>query len=720
MFNETRRPIAALSAAMLVLAMSAAAWAQEAPPAGKKLTEQWEYLIHYIRIARHDLAQSYGQALLESGKPREVYLLSIATPGWQVALTRGEKLAGMKEIVQRVRKMVEEGYQALRTDPTEIARSIQMLAESVRAYEIGAKRLERSGEYAMPQLIQALRDAKTSLMLRQRIITFLPRLGRDAVRPLSVALQTTEPKLREILASTLGQIEYPHAAARLRELHRRRDLLERSRKMTASALITCADKSALKKSVAQLFFELALKYYYQADSVRPDERFDKANVWYWQKGPGLTFKPVPRQIFCDIYAMRMSRLALRYDEEFYPAVSLWLAAHLKKEADLPAGAADPTHEAGSPKARYYIRAAGARYAQEVLDRALGDYNSAVAIGAIKALTLTAGAKSLVEPLEGGAQPLVEAMTYPDRRVRFFAAIALANALPRKRFTGYQMVLLTLNESLRQTAKQAALMIVADPKRGNALKDVLRAAGYEVIAQADPVKAMNAARTIGGVDLVALSNVPSPAKVVPMLRQEGTFVATPVLVVAVETPGLRELAKEDGRMVLVGVEMDPDRLKRGLSSVLDLAAGKPLKGEEVTQWAVRAAQVIRLLALTQSPVYEVARTRGTLISALGARQESVKIAAIRALAAMPESQAQQANVAPAVDPKATETVRVAALNALSESIRKFGPQLTEAQVDAILDVVLIEKTPAIRDAAAQVLGALDLPSEKIKVLITGAE
>ena len=717
MFTETRRALAILLAAVLVLG-TGAAWAQDEAPADTKLAKQWEDFIHYVKVARPDLAKSFGQAVLESGKPREVYLLSITMPGSNDALTRGQKLAGMKEMVQRIQKMIEEGYQALRMDPAEIARSINMLAEGVRAYELGAKRLERSGEYALPQLIQKLRDPKTTMLLRERIVTVLPRLGREAVRPLSVALQTTEPKLREIIATTLGEIEYPHAAARLRELHQRRDLLGRSRKVVEAALITCADSSALKKSVALMFYELALKYYYQADSVRPDERFDKANVWYWKADAGLRFVPVPREIFCDIYAMRMSRLALTHDDGFSDAVALRLAAHLKKEADLPAGAADPTHVPGSPKARYYVRAAGAWYAQQVLDRALGDYNSAVAIGAIKALTLTAGAESLVEPLEGGAQPLVEAMTYPDRRVRFLAAMALANALPQKRFTGYEMVLLTLNEALRQTSRQAALMIVADAKKGNALKDVLRSAGYEVIAQADPAKAMAAARSIGGVDLVALGTIPSAVKVVPLLRQESLFAAVPILVAAADRPGLQELAKQDNRMVLVGGEMDPDRVKRGMAEVLDLSAGKPLKGEEVTQWAVRSAQAIRTLSLTHNPVYEVARTRGTLIGALGAKQESVKVAAAKALAAMPEAQAQQANVPLAVNPKASEAVRVTSLNALSESIRKFGPQLSEAQVDAILDVVVTEKNETIRDAAAQVLGSLDLPSEKIKVLITG--
>jgi len=683
----------------------------------KGLAEQWQDLLHYIKVARADLAQTYAKAILDSGKPREVYVLSVETSASQAILARGAALAGMKELVERLDKMIEQGFQEMRMDPAEIGRSIEKLTESVRAYEIHAKRLELSGEYAMPQLIQKLMDDRTSELLRERIIQVLPRLGKEAVRPLSVALQTQDAQLREIFANTLGQIEYPHAAARLRELYEVKDLLPRTKAVVESALITCGGKGAAEKSVAQTFYDLALKYYYQADSVRPDERFDTANVWYWKTGEGLSFVPVPREVFCDIYAMRMARMALAYDEDFYPAVSLWLAANLKREADLPSGATDPTMEAGSPTARYYIRASGARYAQEVLARALNDYNSTVALGAIEALSVTAGAKSLVEPIEGGAQPLVQAMTYPDRRVRFQAALTLAGALPDKRFTGYDLVLLSLNEALRQTGKKAALVIAADPKENNVLKDAVRAGGYTVLAHPAVDKAMDAARAIGGVDLVVIGVSPPAVQVIAQLRQESTFAAAPIVVIASETPSLRGLADQDKRVVLAGGDGDPARLTQAIGQAPSLAAGKPLADEEVTQWAVRSAEAIRLLGLTKNPVLDVRGSRGLLIEALAAAQEPVKIAAAGALAVMAEAEAQQAIAGLAASAEASETVRVAAMGALAESVRKFGNQLTEAQAQAILDIVIGEKTDNIRNAAAQDLGALNLPSQQIRSLIT---
>lgn len=720
MLTNRRRRLWTLLVTTMILAATAGAWAQDAAaPGGKKLADQWEDLLHYIKVARPDLAKSFGDAVLNSGKPREVYLLSVQSKSAQSVLARGTRLAGMQETIQRLQKMIDQGYQAMRTDPAEIERSINMLPVSVKSYARARERLINSGEFALPQMIQKLMDPRTDALLRERIVQVMPSLGKEIVRPLSVALQTKDEKLREIFASALAEVEYPHAAARLKELHQTEGLLKRTEVMVESALITCAGKSSLSKSVSQMYYDLALKYYYQDESIRPDERSDKANIWYWKNDAGLSFVPVPRQIFCDIYAMRLARLALGHDDEFYPAVSLWLAANLKREADLPAGGADPTLPDGAATATYYIRAAGATFAQEVLGRALNDYNSTVAIGAIEALRLTAGAKSLVEPIESGEQPLVQAMTYPDRRVRFLAAASLANARPDKRFTGYDLVLMTLNESLRQTGKQAALIIAANEKQSNLLKDAVRAAGYTVLVRADTKEGMKAARAIGGVDLVVIASVPGAAEVIPTLRQEGIFAAVPVIVAASETLPLRNLAKEDKRTILAGGELTAGRLGQALSQAPGLAAGKPLSEEEVTQWAVRAAKAIRLLGLTQNPVLDVSVTRTTLMAALAAK-DPVRIAAAQALAVMREAEAQRAICTLVVDAEASEAVRVAAMGALAESVRKFGNQLTEAQAQAVLDIVMDEKADPLRNGAAQDLGALNLRSDQIRELITTTE
>ncbi|MDY6912865.1 MAG: hypothetical protein SVT52_00165 [Planctomycetota bacterium] len=726
-----RRPLLAAMMVSLVLLTAWQVFAQEVPPAeskpavvetdskqkDQKLSDLWDDLLHYIKIARADLARSYGQAILESGaEPRELYLLAANTAASQTILARGARLEGMKEIVANLSKMIEQGYEVERASPEQIAKAIKSLGAGVRSYEIGARRLERSGEYALPQLVHKLMNPNTSATLVECILTFLPRLSKEAVRPLSVALQTKDPRLQEIFANALGRIGYPIAAPRLKELMERKGLLDRTRRIVQAALIACGDREVMEKSTAWLYYDLALKYYYQAESVVPDVRYDKANVWYWQEGVGLTYKQVPREIFCDIYAMRMARLALEHDSNFYPAVSLWLAANLKKQADLPAGATDPTRGENQPSAQYYALASSPKYLQHVLARALRDRNSAVAIGAIEAMVNTSGSKSLVKPVAGGAQPLVEALSYPDRQVRFLAAVSLADAMPEKHFNGYQIVMPVLAEAMRQTGQKTAMLVVADEQQRNILKDALRAAGYTVIDEPNSSKALTAARSSAGVDVAVLAAKPEAGEVVAMLRREPNFLALPV-VIASETATYTNLAKFDKRIVLMPAKAGADAVSDALKRATGLS-GKPMAAEQATQWVVRAAESIRQLGLRGNRVYNLDRARPTLTAALSDSRNTVQVAAARALAVLSSPKAQQAICALGAKADADEAVRIEALKSLGESLRRFGMRLPDRQSADVLEIVTGDGSENLRKAAAQALGAMNLPSDKIQSLILG--
>jgi HEAT repeat protein len=730
---ERKRLLAATWAALALSVIGPALVAQgAAPPASggptaaapaadarqEKLTSLWENLLHYIRLAQHEAAASYGQALVEfNAKPTEIYGLSVATPGALGDLSRGRRLKGMKAIADKLLQSIEQGYKAVRSDPGQIKEAIGLLGGTTRQYIRGHDRLLVSGEYAVPHLLRTLDDAKTSVVLRERIMVVLPKIGREAVLPLAEALKTRNPRLRQVIANALALIEYSHATPALKDLYDQKGLQEQTRGILRAALAACnaGDSSVITKPTAQLYYHLAEKFYYRAESLLPDPRVSTANVWYWQSDlGGLILKPVPREIFCDIYAMRMARLALKHDPKLYPAVSLWLASNLKREADLPDGATDPTRKPGEPTASFYVLAAGAAYQQEVLARALRDKDWPVAIGAIEALGKTAGAKSLLDPVAGGAQPLVEGLTCSNRVVRYWAALSLATALPKKRFHGSELVLPILNEALRQTGKQTALVVAADPERRNALKDAARAAGYEVIDEADHAKGLDAARAAGGIDVAVFDRQPDALVGAAMIRRDPLMVTLPLLIAA-QTERFQALAKADARVQLVSPAAAPDAVTAAVTAVVKATAGAPLTAEEATQWAVRAAEAVRLLGLTRNAIYDVSRGRAMLIAALGDPRKEVKTAAAKALATMSAPDAQRAIAEMAMDAAAAEDIRLEAFSALGESARRFGNSLTDKQAAGIVKLVT-SGTGALRTAAAEILGALSLPSEKVKDLI----
>ena len=697
---------------------SAAAPAAGEKAADEKLAQTWENLIHYIRIAQEQAALSHGKALLAAGAtPSEIYYLSARTPGSLAALVRGRQLKGMKEITDQLLKIIEQGYKTERSDPEQIRKAIELLGGTMRAYRRGRDRLVVSGEYAIPQLLRKLEEPEISNALREKIMTVLPQLGKEAVLPLTAALQTKSPQLRQIIANTLGLIEYPHAIPRLKEAYEQKGLQKETQRIFRAAIVLCAggDEAVLNKPLAQLFYALAVKFYYRAESIVPDPRSETANVWFWDAElSALKYKPVPRAIFCDIYAMRMSRLALKHQPSYYPAVSLWLAANVKREIDLPKDAADPTSQDSDPAARFFLLAGGAKYQQDILARALKDHDWPVAVAVIEALGKTAGAGSLVEPVAGGAQPLVEALSSSNRVVRYWAAISLATALPKKRFTGSELVIPILAKSLGQTGKRTALVVAATQERRNVLKDAVRALGYEVMDSDDPAKGLSAVRAAGGVDVVVLSNDPDPMVGAGMIRRDPFLVSLPVVITA-QTERFQALAKTDSRVRLVSPSASKEEIGTAVADAVKVAAGVPLTPEAAAAWAVRSAKAVRKLGLTNNAVYDIVRARRALIAALGDERTEVKVAAAEALGTMAGPEAQQAIADVAIDSSADEKIRISAFDALGESVRRFGNSLTDKQAQAIVEIVG-KGSGEVRTSAAQILGALSLPSEMVKDLI----
>lgn len=727
--------------ASLVLSFATAAWAQEeqadaetpvaeAPAAQAEkptLKEQWNDLLHYVAIARPDLAKSYGEAILNdpSSSPKEIYLLSIDSPDSQSLLVKAQNVEGMEEIATKMLNTIEEGYKAWRSDPEQIENSIEMMSGTLRAYVIGKERLKESGEYAVPMLIQRLRDPQTSDVLRQRIITMLPEMGKVAVRPFSVALQSQDLRLVEILASALGRIEYPHALPRLRDALVRPDVKEGTQTYTVirNAIISCSGgtQRGLEKSRAELYYDVANKYYYHAESLQPDIRDadQTAFVWSWTEDLGLNMQAVPSGIFNEVYAMRCARLALDRDASFYAAVPLWLASAINRQQQLPEGTADPLWPADAPQAQYYALASSPVYLQMALVRALADGNADLAKMLISTLGETTGPASLVEPLPGGATPLVAAMGYPDRSVRFLAAETLCLAMPTEEFTGDRMVMMVLNEALRQQGQKVALLFMADQDLRNTTQNVIRTAGLEVQSDVQASSLLMVARQMPALDVVLLGPNVDAAAAHAQLREDIMLRHTPVVMIGAGV-GRDDIAQRDPKAVLLSNPTPAeDELTQALNQGLQAGVGQQLAGADAVAWSIRAAQAIRKVGLRSDVIYDITQVMPALSSAIETGSADVQTAAVSALAVIGTQDAQQVAVALALQGQ-DQTVRIAAFQAATESVRRFGNMATAAQAQTVEDVVTSEGDQPLQQAAAQLLGAMNLPSAKSPQLILGAD
>jgi len=419
---------------------------------GQTLKENWNDFLHYTKIGRLDLAKGYAQAVLESNPdPLELLTLSEENPQGYAILLRVIDTASDAELVELSKKVldvIEQGRFIRRADPKIIAEEIRRLSSTTRGRLAAVKRLQNAGEYAVVYMLDAMMDDSRKEEL-PNIIWALPQIGRDAIRPLTAALQTEDVGLKAEIVQALGKISYPQSLPYLKYIIEKDNSAEL--RNLASQSIKQIDPAALKAPAAQLFYQLGEDYYNHAPSLAPAEDANFANIWFWDsQGRRLVREKVDRSYFNELMTMRACEWALKADAGFGRAIGLWLAAYFKAES---AGLDMPNYFGpGHADAMTYATTAGPEYLHQALARAIKDKNAHVALCAVEALATTAGEKSLLYRI-GPAQPLVQALSFDDKAVRYSAAIAIAAAGPTKDFAESKLVVKNLSQALGQTPEQ---------------------------------------------------------------------------------------------------------------------------------------------------------------------------------------------------------------------------------------------------------------------------
>jgi hypothetical protein len=216
-------------------------------------------------------------------------------------------------------------------------------------------------------------------------------------------------------------------------------------KTQAMTAIEQIDNAALTIPAAQLFFRLAENYYNQDDSLAAAAEYEFANVWFWDADKqALIRQEVNHEYFDELMAMRACEWTLKADSAVGKAIGLWLAAFFRAES---VGDPMPAYFGqGHADAMTYATTAGPEYLHQALERAIGDDDAYVALGAVEALAVNAGEKSLLVRL-GTEQPLAKALGFADRKVRYSAAIAFAEANPVNDFVGSDLIVENLAEAV---------------------------------------------------------------------------------------------------------------------------------------------------------------------------------------------------------------------------------------------------------------------------------
>ena len=691
--------------------------------------------LHYARLGRFTAAEAFAKQLLEHPELQPTEILELAHRDRDSVHTLQIliKDSTIGENATRVMDLILEGEHQKRKSGDRIRANNENLGRGPQQEFFGQRALAESGEYAIPYMVQALLDSDRD-DLRPRLATALSRMGRQAVTPMAMALDVTDSDVRMHLIRALGDIGYAHAAPYLARIASDDGFPQETRAAATEAIARISARSGrpIAGSADDLFVELAESYYRDDDAVQADPTLDTANVWYWDESDGgLQAVVVPQRIFSAVMAMRCADEALQLSADRADAIALWLSANTRRESLLGLNVeSDDPHETGGPdatrppvfpRALYFAQAAGPRYAHLMLARAVRDRDTALALGAIEALRVTAGTTSLIGT-EDYKQPLVQALQFPDLVVRIRAALALGAALPRSPFAGDQYVVPQLAVAVTLTGEN--LVVVVDPNQAslNRVMEVFRSAGLTVVGDTNFYPALDRARgdvqSLRGIFISSALADPSMAAALHQLRGEFLFSKTPVVVLTDPDHRLAvdDLVDRDAYVERVDAAADNTALAGAFARVRERTGQSEPSSDSALSLAMEAVRTLHRIAIDGRATFRVGEAEPALVSALHSSDEALQTASAAVLAELQTPSAQQAVADLAVDDINDTSLRIAAFHSLADSAKQNGNLLSGDEIASIVEIARDEDDLTLRTAASQALGALNIATNKASEII----
>ena len=686
--------------------------------------ESWDEMMHYALIGRWDLAQGYGQALLQSD-PDPVVMLDLAQSERYAnsykTLALMQTNTPLKGIAEGVLKLVEEGRFRQRTDVGRIADEVKRLSGTTRGRMLAINRLKDSGEWAIPVMIEALRNPDRSDEYTY-IRWALPQIGKSAVAPLVVVLQkSSDLNIRLIVLETLSKIGYKSTLPQIQQIIESEQASTELKTASVKAFQTI-DPGSPTISAARRFENLAEAYYNQVSSLKVAANQSFATIWFWDDSEGLSWENVPRGAFDELMAMRSCETAVKLDPTLSTAVSLWLSAFFRLESE---GYSYPAYfQQNHADADTYALTAGPEYIIPVLSRALKNRNQPLALASIHVLQRNSGQQALLQAL-GDRQPLITALTFPDRQVRFSAALAIAGALPSKSFHQHDMVVPILAETIRQEGQSFAMVVDKNQQRRNRLVAELRDSGLfsDVVSNENFAIAVGQAKSLPSVDLIVLAeDIDQPSLSVSLELAKGDYRLAFCPIVILSTPRtLPATRRLKGNDTFVDVLLDPISIEgiiKKHKEIMDRNHATAFDQEVADRYALQADQVLRQLAMTNNEILPVGPSEAALIQVCFQDRKEIQIAAIQTLARVDSLKAQRTIASLALDSQRDIPTRLLALRHLAVSAKAFGNLLLSEQVNGLLDIISSrQQEKQLRNLAAEAYGSLNLPSAEISNLIT---
>jgi hypothetical protein len=702
---------------------SAAGGFAMAQPESDVETQRQELLrdfIHFVKIARFDVASDLGTRLVETGISSAEFVDLVEgsreQQRFEEAIAAGLRVPVLEPVAAQLESMFRDGKLDRARNPQEIARNIELLTSGLRARTLARERLIFAGEYAMPQLLDAYLQNK-DLALKAQVQRLMVDLGRGAITPLMAALPGLDETSQEAVAEVLGLIPYRTSLPVLIDVYQS-TTNNAVRQATGRAISRLGGNPA--SDIADMYALLADSYYAEPAELTSFPGEDFQLVWNFDPGLGLVMVPVRTPVFHEAMSMRLAERALSVDPQNDETLALWVASNYSRSFDSPDGYENPMYASDRRDADYFGVAVGPAIDQVVLRRGLDTRDTPLVRSSIQAIAQTAGSRLLWGQAVDGRFPLLESLNYQNRRVQFETALALGNAQPSESFNGSERVIPLLASAVKDASARYAIVLTGEDRESyDQYRASLERAGFTVLPPAPGgLGQLEAAiADTATIDLiVSAQGYDDTLLSVETARTENKTSVSPVLAL-MGPDDLLPMQRQYGRDQSIAVRRESisgSAFDTSVETLLMVASGGPISVDEADDYAARAIEVLRNLSISNNQVLNISDAASILIDVLEQVDGYTMLDIAEIISYMPQPKAQESIMDKALGLN-DEGLQVEMLTIVADSGKRFGNQLNNRQIRRLIGLAQSENDELAATAAAT-MGALEVDNDTLLQLI----
>jgi len=326
---------------------------------------------------------------------------------------------------------------------------------------------------------------------------------------------------------------------------------------------------------------------------------------------------------------------------------------------------------------------------------------------------------------GDRQPIVAALNSPNQLVRLWSALALGWSAPGEVYPTVDRVVPLLGKVLIGPEKPVAVVIAGEKAQVDQVTPTLEKLGYEVAAfesvdawqnaLADLKPRIEAVLIDYGLPIPGVSQVVGRMEQDPLLRSVPTVVMT-----GADTLEEARSTLQEAPQVAVVAGVPDEAMLEGRLVYLRQQLGREIASpEQARAMAILAAKGLGRLAAMELKNYQVARAGEALSQCAAGDDWELAYECGKVLAMLSQPELQQ-GLASAALGRGENEQKIQMLALLRTSVRKHGSRLTAEQISQLQGIVFKETAENLRNAAAAVVGALNLPPEEARKVILEKE